>query len=81
MIVYSLGDICIRLESKKCHYGIALKFVVGLNEKAEWVIGDLGWSFTECHLILKTDYQTNLLKISLILPLKAGLQPAFFEST
>ncbi|MGZ4919988.1 MAG: CapA family protein [Halobacteriota archaeon] len=62
IIAYGLGDICTRKKYKKYHYGIALKFDVGLNEREEWVIGELEWSFTECHQISKTAYQTNLVE-------------------
>ena len=62
IIAYGLGDICIARKHKKYQYGIALKFDLGLNKREEWVIGDLEWSFTQCHPTSKTEYQTNLTK-------------------
>jgi len=62
IVAYSLGDICTRAPYKKYRYGIALKFAVGLNEKGRWVIGDLEWSFTECHPISNIERQTNLIE-------------------
>lgn len=61
LIAYGLGDISTRLRFRKYHYGIALKFDIGLNIEKNWCIGDLEWSFTECRQITKNTFETVLI--------------------